>query len=291
MRLIIISGVSGGGKSVALHALEDLGYFAIDNLPLNLLPALADELSRGAESPVERAAAVVDVRDPRQGLGGFPGLVEQLREQEVEPEVLFLEADYEVLVARFSETRRRHPLTGSGLPLREALIEEAKLLGPVRQCAARILDTSTTNVHELRRMVQEQVGRRPGDGMSVLLQSFGFKYGAPHDVDMQFDVRCLPNPYWVEELRSSSGRDADVQAFLDGSEEVGAMVEQLSDFLARWIPSFAHENRAYLTVAVGCTGGRHRSVYVVEALAARLRSRYPHLLVRHRELDGAILPG
>lgn len=285
MRLIIISGVSGGGKSVALRALEDLGFFAIDNLPLNLLPALADELLSGADPPVSRAAAVVDVRDPRQGLEGFAALVSRLGQRGVEAEVLFLEADVDVLSTRFSETRRRHPLTSSGTPLREAQAEEARLLAPVKRCATRIIDTSHSNVHQLRRQVQDEIGRRPGDGMSLLLQSFGFKHGAPSDADMQFDVRCLPNPYWVPELRALTGRDDAVRAFLGANDDVRAMIGDLEAFLARWLPGFEEENRAYLTVSVGCTGGRHRSVYIVEVLAERLRAAHANLLVRHRELN------
>ena len=285
MRLIIISGVSGGGKSVALHALEDLGYFCVDNLPLNLLPNLADELASNTDSPVTRVAAVVDARDPRHCLDGFPALLETLRGRGYRPEVLFMDAGDEVLLERFSETRRRHPLSQGDRPLLEALQREARLLDPVRQCAARVIDTSQLNVHELRRLIRDVVGAESGVAMSLLLQSFGFKHGAPKDTDMLFDVRCLPNPYWDAELRDLTGRDAQVRAFLGGSEQVQAMVSSLADFLTLWVPCFEEENRAYLSVAVGCTGGRHRSVYVVDELARRLEPVHSKLKVRHRELQ------
>jgi UPF0042 nucleotide-binding protein len=284
MRFIIISGQSGAGKSVVLHALEDLGYYGIDNLPVRLLPAFVEELARDHGHPIARVAAVVDVRSPRHDLHEFESLLERVTAMGARVEVVFLEADREVLLKRFSETRRRHPLTEREVPLSEALDHEARMLAPLRQLAVVHIDTSHTHLHQLRTLVQERIGDR-GAGLSLLLQSFGFKHGAPRDADMVFDVRCLPNPYWVPELRGLSGRDGAVIDFLVASALVRQMDQQLGDFLAAWLPCFERENRAYLSVAIGCTGGRHRSVYLVERLARRFAGDFPGLIVRHRELD------
>ena len=284
MRFIIISGQSGAGKSVVLHALEDLGFYGVDNLPVRLLPAFVEELGRDLDHPIERVAAVVDVRSPRHDLHEFETILERVSAMGAHVEVLFLEADHEVLLKRFSETRRRHPLSEQELPLSEALEHEARMLAPLRQLAVVHIDTSHTHLHQLRTLVQERLGDR-GPGLSLLLQSFGFKHGAPRDADMVFDVRCLPNPYWHPDLRGLSGRDEAVRRFLEASDLVRRMDAQLGDFLAAWLPCFARENRAYLSVAIGCTGGRHRSVYLVERLARRFAADFPSLIVRHRELE------
>lgn len=286
MRLILISGQSGAGKSVALRALEDLGYYAVDNLPVRLLPALVEELKGESSSAIERAAAVVDVRSPHHDLTDFDSLFESLGGMGVDAQVVYLGAERDALLERFSETRRRHPLTESDVPLAEALQREAVMLEPLRQRAAIRIDTTRTNLHELRTLVQQRIAQRGVRDLSLLLQSFAFKHGSPRDADMVFDVRCLPNPYWERELRGQSGRDDAVVAFLAASPLVRDMCEDLHAYLARWIPRFEQENRAYLTVAVGCTGGRHRSVYVVDYLARALRETYPDLMVRHRELAG-----
>ncbi len=285
MRFVIISGQSGAGKSVALHALEDVGFYGIDNVPVRLLPALVEELGGDREHPIGRVAAVVDVRSPRHDLHDFENILERIAAMGARPEVLFLKADQDILLKRFSETRRRHPLTGDEIPLAEALEREAVMLEPLRQRALLRIDTSRTHLHQLRMLVQDRVGRGDDAGMSVLLQSFGFKHGSPRDADMVFDVRCLPNPYWEPELRGLSGRDPAVKCFLEASPLVTRMVDDLSAFLGHWLPCFARENRAYLSVALGCTGGRHRSVYLVERLAARFVPQYPGLIVRHRELE------
>lgn len=285
MRLILISGQSGAGKSVALRALEDLGYYAVDNLPVRLLPALAAELQGDGNPAVESAAAVVDVRSPRHDLTDFDSLFERLGGMGVDAQVLYLGAERDALLERFSETRRRHPLTEGERSLAEALQHETVLLEPLRQRAAIRIDTTRTNVHELRALIQERVAQRETRGLSLLVESFGFKHGSPRDADMVFDVRCLPNPFWKPDLRGLTGRDAAVVSFLAESGLVQDMCQDLHGYLARWIPRFEQENRAYLTVAVGCTGGRHRSVYVVDYLARHLREAYPRLMVRHRELD------
>jgi len=285
MQLTIISGQSGAGKSVALHALEDLGFYSVDNLPVRLLPALVEELGHAGPRIIERAAAVVDVRSPHHDLTDFDSLFARLGAMGVDAEVLFLEAERDVLIERFSETRRRHPLTEGEIPLAEALARETAMLDPLRDRARLRIDTSRMHLHQLRTLVQERLGRAHAPGLSLLLQSFGFKRGAPRDADMVFDVRCLPTPYWEPGLRALSGRDPPVVRFLEASPQVRDMCADLGAYLARWLPCFQRENRAYLTVAVGCTGGRHRSVYLVEHLAQALREDYPRLLVRHRELD------
>lgn len=286
MHFIIISGQSGAGKSVALHALEDLGYYGVDNLPVRLLPSLVEELHRDdGGGGIERVAAVVDVRSPRHDLTDFDTLFQHLGNMGVDVEVLFLEAEREILLKRFSETRRRHPLTEGEIPLSEALEREAEMLEPLRQRARVFVDTSLMHLHQLRTLVQQRVAGGHAGRLSLLLQSFGFKNGAPRDADMVFDVRFLPNPYWEPELRGLSGRDAAIVRYLEASDEVTGMSEDMSAFLLRWIPCFEREHRAYLTVAVGCTGGRHRSVYMVERLAERLREEYQSLLVRHRDLE------
>lgn len=285
MRLILISGQSGAGKSQALRALEDLGFYAVDNLPVRLLPALVEELHGEPGAAIEQAAAVIDVRSPRHDLTDFDSLFQRLGTMGVDAEVVYLGAERDALLERFSETRRRHPLTEGAITLTEALEHETALLEPLRQRAAIRIDTTRTKFHELRTLIQERVARRDVRALSLLLQSFGFKHGTPRGVDMLFDVRCLPNPYWERDLRGLSGRDDAVVAYLGAIPLVREMCDDVSRYLARWIPCFEAEKRAYLTVAVGCTGGRHRSVYVVEHLAQVLRESHPGLIVRHRELE------
>jgi len=284
-RFIVISGSSGAGKTVALHALEDLGFYGVDNLPLRLLPYLAEELSVKNTQGLMHAAVVIDVRSPGGDLVEFPRLLESIQAKGFRVQVLFLEADRNALLMRFSETRRKHPLSEENTPLSEALDREAHLLQPVRTRADLILDTSLTNVHQLVDLLKERVGRKAEGRMSVTLQSFGFKHGAPRDADMLFDVRCLPNPYWQAELRGLTGLDKEVGVYLRSQPEVLEMMNSLEQFLAPWIPRFERENRAYLSIAIGCTGGRHRSVFLVEALAARFCNEFPGLIVRHRELE------
>ncbi len=285
MKLVVISGLSGAGKSTAMHALEDLGYYCVDNLPMQLLPALAESLAGDPDRALEHVAVVVDARNPRTGFDLFPDLLEPIRDQGVTCVVLFLEAGDHILLKRFSETRRKHPLTAADVPLGEALRRERVLLEPVRRCADICIDTTTTHLHQLRDLIRQRVAERPLDSLSLLFQSFGYKHGMPPDADMVFDVRCLPNPHWEPNLRNLSGKDEAVARFLDAEPKVRSMVENLTTFLERWVPEFEAENRAYLTVAIGCTGGHHRSVYIVETLAAHFRGRRDGVIVRHREVD------
>lgn len=283
MRLIVISGLSGAGKSVAMDALEDLRYYCIDNLPVNLLPALTAELNRSDQSAYQRAAVAIDARNPAPALLALPDIIRGLRADGLVDELVFLEAQNDSLVRRFSETRRKHPLTADNISLAEAISRERALLAPLRLEADICIDTSRTHLHELRELVRQRVDRRPLRQLSILFQSFGYKHGVPPDADMVFDVRCLPNPYWKPHLRPLTGRDPEVKAFLEAEPLVQEMFETLRRFLERWIPQFEAENRAYMTVSIGCTGGRHRSVYLCERLREHFQQCRPAVLVRHRE--------
>ena len=283
MKLIIVSGLSGSGKSVALHTLEDLGYYCIDNLPAGLLGALALELKQAAK-PVEKIAVGIDARNLPQSLQQFSEILDKLRGQGISSEILFITCDPATLIKRFSETRRRHPLSNEHVSLAEAVELERQLLEPIAQRADLFIDTSQTTVHQLRDRVQQRMERRDGEHLSLMFQSFGFKHGIPGDADFVFDARCLPNPHWHPELRPLTGRDEAVAQYLGSESSVTAMLENLTTFLDTWIPAFEADNRSYLTVAVGCTGGQHRSVFLVEQLHRYFRERYPNVTTRHREL-------
>ena len=283
MKLVIVSGLSGSGKSVALHTLEDLGYYCIDNLPTGLLNALAQELKL-APHPIENAAAGIDARNLPQGLQHFNQILDQLQTQEIESEVLFLTCETDTLLKRFSETRRRHPLSNRHLSLSEAIDFERELLEPIAERADLLIDTSNSTVHQLRDMVYQRIGYLRNTRLSLLFESFGYKSGVPTDADFVFDARCLPNPHWQSGLRPLTGRDKEVIAYLDGEPEVARMCSELCSFLDNWIPAFEADKRNYLTVAIGCTGGQHRSVYLVEHLQRYFKERYPDVAKRHREL-------
>jgi UPF0042 nucleotide-binding protein len=284
MQLVIVSGLSGSGKSIALHMLEDLDYYCVDNIPAGLLPGLIDYTVRTSEPTYERTAVGLDARNRPDDLAHVPQLVDDLRRIGISCEVLFLRAENDVLIKRFSETRRRHPLSRSGLGLQEALEQEQRLLAPVANAADLTIDSSRLSVHELRELIRERVTERGGTGLSLLFQSFAYRHGVPDDADYVFDARSLPNPYWEPALRVLSGHDAAVAHFLDGHEEVRRFVDDVAGFLDRWLPSLARSNRSYVTVAIGCTGGQHRSVYLVETLARRFEGRYGRTLRRHRDL-------
>jgi UPF0042 nucleotide-binding protein len=284
MRLIIVSGLSGSGKSVALDMLEDLDYYCVDNIPAGLLPGFIEYTVRTSETPYLRTAVGVDVRNRPEDLAEVPGLVHSLRNSGVSCEMLFLRADNETLLKRFSETRRRHPLTRDGIGLQEALEQEQRLLAPLANEADLTIDTSRLSVHELRELIRERVVERKDTGPALLFQSFAYRHGVPDDADFVFDARALPNPYWNPSLRDLTGRDEGVANFLDGQEEVARFFGDIRDFLERWLPSLVRSNRSYLTIAVGCTGGQHRSVYLAEKLAAHFSGRHGQALIRHRDL-------
>ena len=283
MKLIIVSGLSGSGKSSALRMLEDLGFFCTDNLPLPLLEGFTAQMLR-SNAP-RRVAVGIDARSGVADAATLPERLETLRESGIDCEILFLEADDPVLLARFSETRRKHPLTHDGASLEEAIDRERKLLGPVALSAALRIDTSRINIHQLRETVKQRVVERASGQMSLVFQSFGYKHGVPRDADFVFDLRCLPNPYWEPDLRELTGRDAEVRDYLARRGEVRQMERQLTGFLESWIPRFEAENRSYLTVALGCTGGRHRSVYLVERLCEHFSDLRADVTARHREMD------
>ncbi len=285
MKLVIITGLSGSGKSTALHTLEDMGYYCIDNLPLFLLPSLAGGMAGKESNPFQRAAIVIDARTPLTELESIPILLKPLQDQEIEYEVIFLEAQDETLIKRFSETRRKHPLSTEGSPLTEAIAEERRLISPFLNAADLRIDTTHTNLHELQNIIRDRIGGHRSRITSLLFQSFGYKHGVPRDADFVYDVRCLPNPYWQQSLRSLTGRDAEVIDFLKGDEQVLQLQQDISEFLERWIPLFEADGRSYLTVAIGCTGGQHRSVFIAEQLTQHFHQLGRESQTRHRELS------
>ena len=276
MQLILVSGLSGAGKSIALDVLEDDGYYCVDNLPATLLMDVVGFLAQAGH---ERVAVSVDARSA--ALAALPEGVARLRAGGADCRVLFLEASSQALMRRFSETRRRHPLTMEGLTLAEAIERERKLLGSVAELGHRI-DTSDLQPKVLRNWIRDMLGLGAGS-LTLLFESFAFRDGIPLDADWVIDVRMLPNPHYDPQLRPLTGRDPAVVAFLDGEEQVQRLREDVRAFLARWLPEVVKENRSYLTVAIGCTGGRHRSVYLAEKLAASFSSEW-RVLVRHRAL-------
>lgn len=284
MRLVIVSGLSGSGKTVALHVLEDIGYYCIDNMPAALLKSVVDEVTSGIETPTEMLAVGVDARNRRADLEALPGLIGELRKQGIRTELIFLQASDDVLLKRYSETRRRHPLAELGTALRTAIANEREILAEVVNSADLIIDTSRASIYELAETIRERIDHRKADILSVLIESFGFKNGIPADADFVFDMRCLPNPYWTVGLRGLNGQDKEVQEFLDAQPAFVAMYEDILGFLERWIPEYNDVHRSYLTVAIGCTGGQHRSVYMTDKLAAALREKHDPVLARHTEL-------
>jgi RNase adapter protein RapZ len=279
VRVVVVTGLSGGGKSTTLRALEDLDYFCVDNLPLPLVEPCLELLAGQAEGASGKVALGIDAR---QGalLASFRDTLARLRKHH-QVEVLFLDADDDLLVRRYSETRRRHPLAGDDL--RAGIVRERDLLRPLRENAEAFVDTTSLNVHQLKGIIQERYGRAEG-GLSVTLLSFGFKHGLPAEADLVIDVRFMPNPYFVEALSALSGLDETVAGFVLASPEAQEFMDRTADYLAYTLPRYQREGKAYLTIAVGCTGGRHRSVAVVRELAKRLQDRW-HLIVRHRDLE------
>lgn len=285
MNMSIISGLSGSGKSVALHALEDMDYYCIDNLPVGLLEAFANEIREQTISDGRNVAVGIDARNHPDQLSNFPKIIASLRSQGIICNILFLQADDATLLKRFSETRRKHPLSGANTPLADAIKRERKLLGPITANADMFIDTSRTNVHQLRDLVMESLGKNQKSGFLMLLRSFGYKHGIPGDADFVFDARCLPNPHWQADLRHLTGKDSAVADYLENEEVARLYYQQLEDFLTSWVPHFQADNRSYLSIAIGCTGGQHRSVYLVERLARELKSRLCDIVTRHRELE------
>lgn len=286
VRLTIVTGLSGSGKSVALHSLEDEGYYCIDNLPAALLPPVIDRLLDSGLAIYAKLAIGIDMRSERDSSDDLLALLAGLRARDdMQVEVLFLDTDRSTLVTRFSETRRKHPLSSRDLTLIAAIDEEVRLLEPVKSEAELVVDTSQLNLHELRDIIRTYLLGRSGNSLSLIFQSFGFKHGTPASTDFTFDVRCLPNPHWEPELRPFNGRETPIIEFLEEQPDVVDMLGDIRKFLDRWLPLFDAENRAYLTVSIGCTGGRHRSVYLVEQLAAQFGEIRDNVSLRHRELS------
>ena len=291
MRLIIISGRSGSGKSAALHVLEDQGFYCIDNLPLGLLPALTEQAQEQAhhslaenEVSLQKLAVSIDARNAAQNMEQFPTILNSIEQGLFKAEVLYLDASKETLMQRFSSTRRKHPLTNSETSLAEAITSEEELLRPISDLADLSLDTTHLSVHELRSLIKLRISHKQASDMALLFQSFGFKHGIPIDADLVFDVRNLPNPYWDPSLRQFTGRDPQIIAFLEREPLVQEMLHDIQHYLKKWLPSFEQANRSYMTVAIGCTGGHHRSVFISEALIRLFSAQFENVQVRHREL-------
>jgi UPF0042 nucleotide-binding protein len=291
MRLIIISGRSGSGKSAALNVLEDQGFYCIDNLPLGLLAALIEQAQQQKYHPtvdnevsLQRLAVSIDARNAAQDMGQFPTILNSIKQGPFKAEVLYLDAHKDTLMQRFSSTRRKHPLTNNDTSLDEALASENTLLHSISDLADLSLDTTHLSVHELRSLIKLRISNKKSADMALLFQSFGFKHGIPIDADLVFDVRNLPNPYWDPSLRQFTGKDPEIIAFLQQEPLVQEMLSDINSYLVKWLPSFEQANRSYMTVAIGCTGGHHRSVFISEALTKLFTAQFDNVQVRHREL-------
>jgi RNase adapter protein RapZ len=283
MKLTIISGRSGSGKSTVLHILEDRGYYCIDNLPASLLPALADRISND-DTNLPNVAVSIDARNISADLQQAPEIISELQARELPTEIIFLDANSQTLLKRFSESRRKHPLSNESTDLYEAIDIESALLKSISMMANFVIDTSNMSLHQLRDLVKNRLLENNETRMALLFQSFGFKNGVPVDADLVYDVRCLPNPYWDIALRSLTGLHIDVAKFLDSQEEVQEMTDDIRDYLEKWLPKYESNNRSYITVAVGCTGGQHRSVYISEKLKKYFSSKIKNVQIRHRDL-------
>ena len=283
MSFFIVSGLSGSGKTIALQALEDVGFYCIDNLPAVLLPHFAGLLADMRNNAIMNVAVGLDVRN-RAFLADLPKSLDDLRTRGIHCRTVFLEAEDSILVKRFKETRRKHPMVDHRTPLIEAIRAEKEMLEPLSFDAALRIDTTRTTPHELRTQVRNFARGEETAGLTLLFESFGYKHGTPLDADYVFDVRCLPNPYWQAELRQHTGLDEPVVRFLEQHDDVRAMLDGIAGFLEKWLPHFEREDRTYLTIAVGCTGGQHRSVYLVQRLAEYFSNKGVKTQIRHREL-------
>ena len=284
MRLVILSGLSGSGKSVALHMLEDLGYYCVDNIPAGHLQSFVRETLLTGDPAYQRMAVGIDARNRIDDIRSVPQTVKKLRSDGIECEIVFLYAEDAVLLKRYSESHRPHPLAGDGRALKDAIAAERELLAPLADEADMVLDSSRTSVHELRELVRERIHREDRIALSLLFQSFGFRHGIPGDSEFVFDARGLPNPYWEPALRNLSGKELAVAKYLEKQDLVQRFVGDVQGFLDFWIPKFESSNRQYLTVSIGCTGGYHRSVYVVERLAEHFKKQGREVLTRHNGL-------
>jgi RNase adapter protein RapZ len=284
VRLIFVSGLSGAGKSVALHSLEDLGFFCIDNMPAALLSPLVSHTVRSKDPLYEQTAIGLDARNTPQEIASVPTMIAELKRSGLRCETIFLLASDDELLRRYAETKRRHPLSRDGVPLSEAIALERRLLEPMVHAADLVVDTTRLGIHQLREIVVQRVERRSAGRLSITIESFGFKRGLPGDADFVLDVRTLPNPYWDHALRHLTGRDPAVIRYLEEQPLAQRMVDDFVAFIEARVADHRAANRRYLTIAVGCTGGQHRSVFIVDRLAERLAALQPDLLIRHTAL-------
>jgi len=285
-RLIIVTGLSGSGKSVALHTLEDEGFYCIDNLPSSMVNDLLDKVLTEKNKLFDNLAIGIDMRGEHYTADQFLNVIKSLHARtDVQTDVLFLDTSRQTLSTRFSETRRKHPLSSGGVPLINAIDNEISLLSSVRHEADLVIDTSLLNLHQLRNIISTDVLGRSSSDLSLIFQSFGFKHGQPASTDFMFDVRCLPNPYWEPSLREFTGKDEPIIDFLGEQENVQKMFSDIQQFVQRWLPIFENENRSYLTISIGCTGGRHRSVFLCEMLSAHFSNLRENVSIRHREIS------
>ena len=284
--LVIVSGMSGSGKSVALRTFEDLGYFCVDNLPADLLPQFVASVMRADDGAPAKMAVSIDVRNRHSDLNNIPEWLSAVGKLGLDPRLVFFDANEAALLKRYADTRRRHPLSHLGLSLADAIALERQVLKPLRSIADAVVDTSTLNVHQLRRQVLTEFGIGGDTGMSLLFESFAYRRGVPPDADFVFDARALPNPHWDPVLRPLSGRDAAIREYLESQADVNLFFEQIRAFLDTWLPRLhVDSTRSYATIAFGCTGGRHRSVYLAERFAEHARSQgWDEVAVHHREL-------
>lgn len=283
VRVVVLSGLSGSGKSTAMHALEDIGFFCIDNLPIVLMPKLVELFPRSPDE-IEQIALVIDAREGRF-LSGFQEKIDEIRNEGSRVEMMYLECADAILIRRYNETRRRHPLAPDGT-VEEGIQRERVLLDTLRQAADQVIDTSDLNPHQLRQIIQDHFTRiQPGHEMNLALVSFGFKHGIPAQADLVFDVRFLPNPYFVSHLKHLDGKDQAVASFVFGNREAEMFIEHITGFITTFRPMYDREGKSYLTVGIGCTGGRHRSVAIVEELGRRLQGDTGSLVIRHRDVN------
>jgi len=282
MRIIIISGLSGSGKTLALQAYEDDGFYCIDNLPASLL---SEFIISSKDSDTQNIAISIDSRN-REFLAKLPAQLKRLDDKNFTYQIIFIDAEDEVLLKRYKETRRKHPLSSDTVSLTEAINQERSLLSPLKEQSHKVFETSNKTPHELRRLVRDFIGAGKSTEPVLLFESFGYKYGLPRDADYVFDVRCLPNPHWDEKLRPYTGQNQCVIEFLENHAVVTEMLNDIAQMVDKWLPEFRKENRSYITVAIGCTGGKHRSVYISEKLAEHFTDK-AQIQLRHRELTHA----
>jgi RNase adapter protein RapZ len=281
--MFIISGRSGSGKTIAIRALEDHGFYCIDNIPISLLPELVDKTTIDSN----QLAIGIDARNLEMEIEHFQDIYDKLKETTLNPTIVYLDADDDTLVKRFSETRRKHPLSQNQVTLNEAIQKEKVILEPISKLAHLLINTSRMNQYALRSEIRSKLLHTNKDNLNVTFVSFGFKHGMPRNLDFMFDVRCLPNPFWEESIKHFSGQDLPVIEYLEEQADVQEYFWQLKSFLHTWLPRFQSGTRSYVTIGIGCTGGRHRSVFITERLADHFSNLFADTQVRHRDMNGA----